>query len=104
MPADTPDVDLSFDPDDAESAKLVTLARSTRAPSRPSWSWETPPSSTRPTCPSYATCPGPASRSTSRRPTARSSPPSPPEDSGPHVPGTQDVCNLQAIWDAKLSL
>ncbi len=34
MPADTPDVDLSFDPDDAESAKLVTLARSTRARTR----------------------------------------------------------------------
>ena len=34
MPADTPDVDLAFDPDDAESAKLVTLARSTRARTR----------------------------------------------------------------------
>ena len=34
MPADTPDVDLVFDPDDAESAKLVTLARSTRARTR----------------------------------------------------------------------
>jgi hypothetical protein len=34
MPADTPDVDLTFDPDDAESAKLVTLARSTRARTR----------------------------------------------------------------------
>jgi hypothetical protein len=34
MPADPPDVDLTFDPDDAESAKLVTLARSTRARTR----------------------------------------------------------------------
>jgi hypothetical protein len=34
MPADTPDVDLAFDPADAESAKLVTLARSTRARTR----------------------------------------------------------------------
>ena len=34
MPADTPDVDLTFDPDDAESAKLVTLARSARARTR----------------------------------------------------------------------
>lgn len=34
MPADTPDVDLAFDSDDAESAKLVTLARSTRARTR----------------------------------------------------------------------
>ena len=34
MPADTPDIDLAFDADDAESAKLVTLARSTRARTR----------------------------------------------------------------------
>jgi hypothetical protein len=34
MPADTPDVHLAFDPGDAESAKLVTLARSTRARTR----------------------------------------------------------------------
>jgi hypothetical protein len=34
MPADSPDIDLAFDPDDAESAKLVTLARSTRARTR----------------------------------------------------------------------
>src|SRR4051794_11230336 len=34
MPADRPDLDLAFDPDDAESAKLVTLARSTRARTR----------------------------------------------------------------------
>jgi|SRR5690349_9779915 len=34
MPADTPDIDLAFDPGDPESAKLVTLARSTRARTR----------------------------------------------------------------------
>ena len=34
MPADTPDIDLAVDADDAESAKLVTLARSTRARTR----------------------------------------------------------------------
>jgi hypothetical protein len=34
MPADSPDVGLVFDPDDTESSKLVTLARSTRARTR----------------------------------------------------------------------
>jgi hypothetical protein len=34
MPADTPDVHVAFAPDDPESAKLVTLARSTRARTR----------------------------------------------------------------------
>ena len=34
MPADPPDVHVAFAPDDPESAKLVTLARSTRARTR----------------------------------------------------------------------
>jgi hypothetical protein len=34
MPADPTDIDLAFDPGDPESAKLVTLARSTRARTR----------------------------------------------------------------------
>ena len=34
MPAEPPDVHVAFAPDDPESAKLVTLARSTRARTR----------------------------------------------------------------------